>query len=91
MCESNYESENNLLAHISVFEYCVYIKIETVRGKTVPEIHATLNEVCVRFPDLNILNEEVSLNKDSILYGIQALPKQWQLCIDKQGDYIEGL
>ncbi|VVC42346.1 Ribonuclease H-like domain [Cinara cedri] len=47
-------------------------------------------------PDLNILNEEVSrrireLNKDGVLCGIQALPKRWQSCIDKQGDYIEGL
>ena len=46
MCESDNESENNSSAHISVFEQRAYIKIETIRGKTVPEIHATLNEVC---------------------------------------------
>ncbi|VVC38002.1 Endonuclease/exonuclease/phosphatase [Cinara cedri] len=50
----------------------------------------------IRFPNLDILNEEVSrrireLNKDGVLCGIQALPKLWQSCIDKQGDYIEGL
>ncbi|KAL4152821.1 hypothetical protein QTP88_000654 [Uroleucon formosanum] len=48
----------------------------------------------IRFPNLDILNEEVSrrireLNKDGVLCGIQALPKRWQSCIDKQGDYIE--
>ncbi|VVC34914.1 Transposase, type 1 [Cinara cedri] len=48
----------------------------------------------IRFPNLVILNEEVSrrireLNKDGVLCGIQALPKRWQSCIDKQGDYIE--
>ncbi|VVC45370.1 Hypothetical protein CINCED_3A020214 [Cinara cedri] len=231
MCESDNESENNSSAHISVFEQRAYIKIETIRGKTVPEIHAALNEVCgtdtvdrstvqrwhqrfrdgrisidnsprsgrpstvtqdntnaailatlldedrritareidneklrpeirkkrprmlqngvsilhdnarphigapvvallekygrerlkhppyspdlsppdfdlfpklkeplrgIRFPNLDILNEEVSrrireLNKDGVLCGIQALPKRWQSCIDKQGDYIEGL
>ncbi|KAL4142347.1 hypothetical protein QTP88_004826 [Uroleucon formosanum] len=46
MCESDNESENNSSAHISVFEQRAYIKIETIRGKTVPEIHAALNEVC---------------------------------------------
>ncbi|VVC24303.1 Transposase, type 1 [Cinara cedri] len=50
----------------------------------------------IRFPNLDILNEEVSrrireLNKDGVLCGIQALPKRWQSCIDKQGDYIKGL
>ncbi|VVC41648.1 Hypothetical protein CINCED_3A017741 [Cinara cedri] len=50
----------------------------------------------IRFPNLDILNEEVSrrirkLNKDGVLCGIQALPKRWQSCIGKQGDYIEGL
>lgn len=50
----------------------------------------------IRFPNLDILNEEVSrrileLDKDGVLCGIQALPKRWQSCIDKQGDYIEGL
>ncbi|VVC29804.1 Transposase, type 1 [Cinara cedri] len=44
MCESDNESENNSSAHISVFEQRAYIKIETIRGKTVPEIHASLNE-----------------------------------------------
>ncbi|KAL4154328.1 hypothetical protein QTP88_000207 [Uroleucon formosanum] len=49
----------------------------------------------IRFPNLDILNEEVSrrireLNKDGVLCGIQALPKRWQSCIDKQGDYIEA-
>ncbi|KAF0753313.1 histone-lysine N-methyltransferase SETMAR-like [Aphis craccivora] len=199
MCESDNESENNSSAHVSVFEQRAYIKIETIRGKTVPEIHAALNEVCgtdtvdrstvqrwyqrfrdgrisidnnprsgrpstvtqdntkaailatllnedrriefqlavvtsrrsfgeiwlgtpqtptvfagfksplnfdlfpklkeqirgIRFPNLDILNEEVSrrireLNKDGVLCGIQALPKRWESCIDKQGDYIEG-
>jgi len=47
MCESDNESENNSSAHVSVFEQRAYIKIETIRGKTVPEIHAALNEVCV--------------------------------------------
>ncbi|VVC34278.1 Ribonuclease H-like domain [Cinara cedri] len=46
ICESNNESENNSSAHISIFEQRAYIKIETIRGKTVPEIHAALNEVC---------------------------------------------
>lgn len=37
----------------------------------------------IRFPNLDILNEEVSrrireLNKDGVLSGIQALPKRWQ-------------
>ncbi|VVC35793.1 Hypothetical protein CINCED_3A021583 [Cinara cedri] len=184
MCESDNESENNSSAHISVFEQRAYIKIETIRGKTVPEIHAALNEVCgtdtvdrstvqrwhqrfrdgriiiannqqtkecykmvcpycttmrgrisvvallekygwerlkhppyspdlsppdfdlfpklkeprrgISFSNLDILNEEVSrrireLNKDDVLCGIQALPKRWESCIDKQGDYIEGL
>ncbi|KAF0764981.1 histone-lysine N-methyltransferase SETMAR-like [Aphis craccivora] len=50
----------------------------------------------IRFLNLDILNEEVNrrmceLNKHSVLCGIQALPKQWESCIDKQGDYIEGL
>ncbi|VVC24343.1 Hypothetical protein CINCED_3A013063 [Cinara cedri] len=153
MCESDNESENNSSAHISVFEQRAYIKIETIRGKTVPEIHAALNEVCgtdtvdrstmqrwhqrfrdgriskssspankapvvallekygwerlkhppyspdlsppdfdlfpklkeplrgIRFPNLDILNKEVSqrireLNKDGVLCGIQALPKR---------------
>lgn len=43
MSESDNESEN-WLAHISVFEQRAYIEIETIGGKTVPEIHATLNE-----------------------------------------------
>ncbi|VVC33476.1 Ribonuclease H-like domain [Cinara cedri] len=46
MCESDNESENNSPAHISVFEQRAYIKTETIIGKTVPEIHAALNEVC---------------------------------------------
>ncbi|VVC42113.1 Hypothetical protein CINCED_3A015308 [Cinara cedri] len=46
MCESDNESVNNSSVHISVFEQRAYIKIETIRGKTVPEIHAALNEVC---------------------------------------------
>lgn len=31
------------------------------------------------------------LIKDGVLCDIQALPKQWQLRIDKQGDYIRNL
>lgn len=46
MCESDNESENNSSAYIYVFEQRAYIKIETICGKTVPEIHAALNEVC---------------------------------------------
>jgi len=45
MCESD-NSENNSTAHISVLEQRAYIKIQTIHGKTVPEIHAELNEVC---------------------------------------------
>lgn len=46
MCESDYKSENNSAAHISVFEQRACIKIETIHCKTVPEIRAALNEVC---------------------------------------------
>jgi len=31
------------------------------------------------------------LNKDDLLYGIQALLKRWNSYIDKHGDYIKGL
>jgi len=43
---NDYECGNNSSAHVTVFEQRAYIEIETIRGKTVPEIHATLNEVC---------------------------------------------
>ncbi|KAK9731604.1 hypothetical protein QE152_g13460 [Popillia japonica] len=46
MSESDNDSENKSSAHISVLEQRAYIKIETIRGKSVPEIHATLNEAC---------------------------------------------
>lgn len=50
----------------------------------------------VRFPTLEELRREVTrqirmLNKNGTLNGIQALPRRWQACIDKGGDYIEGL
>lgn len=44
---SDYESEYNSSAYISVFQQRTYIKIEMIHGKTVPQIHAALNEVCV--------------------------------------------
>jgi hypothetical protein len=43
VCESDYESKNNSSAHISVFEQRAYIKIETIHGKTILEIHVMLN------------------------------------------------
>ncbi|KAK9686062.1 hypothetical protein QE152_g37494 [Popillia japonica] len=46
MSEGDNDSENKSSAHISVLEQRAYIKIETIRGKTVPEIHAALNEAC---------------------------------------------
>lgn len=50
----------------------------------------------IRFPDLNILNEEENrrireLNEDGVLCGTQAISKRWRSCINKHGDYIEGL
>lgn len=46
MCESDYENEKHSSARIIVFEQRAYIKIETIRSKTVSEIHAALNEAC---------------------------------------------
>lgn len=47
-----------------------------------------------RLPDINTLNEEVSRwarQRRGVLRGIQAFPKRWQSCVDKQGDYTDGL
>lgn len=45
MCENEYKSENSSLANIYVFEQRMYIKTETIRRKSVLEVHAALNEV----------------------------------------------
>jgi len=54
MTKKDYVDENNSSSNISVFEQCAYIRIETIRGKTVSEIHNALNEVCgIYTVDLN--------------------------------------
>jgi len=66
MTDSDYINENNSSANISVFEQCAYIKIETIRGKTVSEIHAALNEVCgIYTVDLNTVQRWHQLFHDS--------------------------
>ena len=50
----------------------------------------------IRFPTLNDLSSAVTrrirqLHVPGALTGIADLPKRWQACIEKQGDYIEGL
>ena len=106
-------------AHVSALEQRAYIKIETFRGKSVPEIgwetlpHSAyspdmsppdydlflkLKEPLrrIRFPTLNDLSTAVSrrirqLNSEGVLTGITDLPDRWKACIEKKGDYIEGL
>jgi hypothetical protein len=48
------------------------------------------------FPSLEELSAAVTqairqINKDSVLDGTVKLPTRWDLVIEKEGDYIEGL
>lgn len=50
----------------------------------------------IGFPDINILNKEVSrrtasLGKMMFYTALKDTRKRWKFCIVKQGDYIEGL